>query len=284
MKPTIVVRNVYKNYTSGGATTPVLEGIDLQILPGECVFLVGPSGSGKTTLLSILGCLLTPDRGQVLIAGQELSGLSDLERALLRRDRLGFVFQRFHLIRGLTAAQNVAVPLTLAGVAPQQARDRALDLLGAVGLAEKAQSHVGNLSTGQCQRVALARALAGDPDVILADEPTASLDGVNGQEVMQLLRKLTSESGKTAVVVTHDARIYSFADRILELDGGRIAPTLRGEDAGLPALAGARRGEGETRGGGDAERGRRGEGEQGSKTNKAPHPLISDLRPLTSDL
>lgn len=273
MTPTIVACDVYKNYSSGGATTPVLQGIDLEIMAGECVFLVGPSGSGKTTLLSILGCLLTPDRGRVSIAGRELSGMSDLERALLRRDRIGFVFQRFHLIRGLTAAHNVAVPLTLAGVAHQQARSRALDLLGAVGLSEKAQSHVNKLSTGQCQRVALARALAGDPDLILADEPTASLDGATGQEAMQLLRKLTSESGKTAVVVTHDARIYHFADRILQLEGGRIAPT-----SVAPAL---RDGDFATMRGGEGARRR-----QGDEETQYAFAAINDpgLRPLTSDL
>jgi putative ABC transport system ATP-binding protein len=215
-----------------------LQGIDLDIFPGECVFLVGPSGSGKTTLLSILGCLLTPDGGRVEIVGSDLSGLNDVERAVLRRDRIGFVFQRFQLIRGLNAVQNVCVPLTLRGVAPKVAQRRALELLAAVGLSEKAKAHIANLSTGQCQRVALARALAGDPDLILADEPTASLDGANGQEVMQLLRQLTSQRGKTAVVVTHDARIFHFADRILRLDGGRIVPDAEEPAPNrLPAIA-----------------------------------------------
>ena len=232
MTPTILVRDVHKSYATGGATTPVLSGIDLETFPGECVFLVGPSGSGKTTLLSILGCLLTPDRGHVEIVGQELAHLDDRRRALLRRDRIGFVFQRFHLIRGLSALQNVAVPLTLRGTAPKAAEHRALDLLDAVGLADKAKAHIANLSTGQCQRVALARSLACDPDLILADEPTASLDAHTGQEAMELLRRLTSEQGKTALVVTHDARIFHFADRILQLDGGRIVEEEKAPEIG----------------------------------------------------
>lgn len=224
MKTTIAVRNVHKSYTTGGATTAVLSGIDLETLPGECVFLVGPSGSGKTTLLSILGCLLTPDRGRVEIVGQDLARLTDLERAVLRRDRIGFVFQRFQLIRGLNALQNVCLPLTLRATATKPAERRALELLDAVGLADKAKAQPTNLSTGQCQRVALARSLACDPDLILADEPTASLDAQTGQEAIELLRRLTSERGKTALVVTHDARIFHFADRVLQLDGGRIVP------------------------------------------------------------
>src|SRR5581483_10572650 len=131
-------------------------------------------------------------------------------------------FQRFQLIRGLNVLQNACLPLTLRGVPAKKAALRATELLQAVGLTDKLKSHIGKLSTGQCQRVAMARALAGDPDLILADEPTASLDGQNGQEVMRLLRHLTSEQGKTALVVTHDQRIFSYADRILHLDAGRI--------------------------------------------------------------
>jgi putative ABC transport system ATP-binding protein len=233
---TIRACNVHKSYTSGGATTRVLEGVQLETMPGECVFLVGPSGSGKSTLLSILGCMLTPDRGDVEIVGHDLSMLNDFDRAILRRDRIGFVFQRFQLIRGLDALENACLPLTLRGISSKDAARRARDLLEAVGLADKMKSHVGKLSTGQCQRVALARALAGDPDLILADEPTASLDAQNGQEVMRLLRRLTSERGKTALVVTHDQRIFRYADRIFHLDAGRIAE-LDNEHPALSAVA-----------------------------------------------
>jgi len=220
--PVVHIQGVEKSYRRGNTSTPVLRSVDLRVDAGECVFLAGPSGSGKTTLLSILGCILSPDGGQVRILGQDLSRLSNRSRTLLRRDRIGFVFQKFHLIRGLSAMENVCVPLTLRGEPYRRARERAWSLLNDVGLAEKAQSQPKNLSTGQCQRVALARALAADPDLILADEPTASLDAASGQRAMELLRTLASRDGKTAVVVTHDPRIYSFADRICHMESGRL--------------------------------------------------------------
>ena len=193
--------------------------------PGECVFLAGPSGSGKTTLLSIVGCILTPDRGRVRILDQDVLALDGPGRVTMRRDRIGFVFQRFHLIRGLTALDNVSVPLVLRGTPRRAAHRRAADLLDSVGLADKAAAQPQNLSAGQCQRVALARALAGDPQLILADEPTASLDAANGPEMMKLLRRLTTDEGKTAIVVTHDQRIFPFADRVLWLENGRVVET-----------------------------------------------------------
>jgi len=216
---------VHKAYQSGTTTTPVLCGVDLAVRPGECVFLAGPSGSGKTTLLSILGCILSADRGRVRVADEELAGLDELGRTTLRRQRIGFVFQRFHLIRGLDVVDNVCVPLVLRDVPAPVARRRAMEQLAAVGLSDKAKAHPHNLSAGQCQRVAIARALVGDPAVILADEPTASLDAANGQEAMALLRRLTTDEGKTAVVVTHDPRIFRFADRVFHLEGGRIVRT-----------------------------------------------------------
>lgn len=235
--PAVLARNVHKSYASGDGVARVLDGVDLEIAAGECVFLVGPSGSGKSTLLSILGCMLTPDRGRVAIAGQDLAGLDDAQRAALRRDRIGFVFQRFQLIRGLNAAQNASLPLVLRGDSPRAARSRALELLEAVGLADKVRSPIEKLSAGQCQRVALARALAAEPEVILADEPTAALDAQNGQEAMRLLRRLTAEQGKAALVVTHDQRILPFADRVLRLDAGRItAANERFEAPGSAAL------------------------------------------------
>jgi putative ABC transport system ATP-binding protein len=185
--------------------------------------LAGPSGSGKTTLLSILGCILSVDEGSVELFGQDLGALQPHERTLLRRDRIGFVFQRFHLIRGLSALENVSVPMTLRGVPTRLATPRSRHLLEAVGLGEKIHAHPRNLSAGQCQRVAMARALANDPALVLADEPTASLDAKNGQEIMQLLQRLVTQEGKTAVVVTHDPRIFSFADQIHWLENGRIA-------------------------------------------------------------
>ena len=224
----LTAQGVCKSYSRGG-DAPVLSDVDLSIRRGECVFLAGPSGSGKSTLLSILGCILTPDRGTVRILGENIGQFDDRRRALVRRERIGFVFQRFHLIRGLTALENVCVPMALRGPVDSAGRDRGRYLLERVGLANKLRSYPNKLSAGQSQRVALARAMALDPDLLLADEPTASLDAENGQQVMELLRELTAGAGKAAVVVTHDQRIFHYADRVLQLDNGRIRSNSPGE-------------------------------------------------------
>jgi putative ABC transport system ATP-binding protein len=222
VQPAILMADVCRSYGSGSARAPVLSGVNLQVRRGECAFLIGPSGSGKSTLLSIIGCILAPDSGTAEVLGVDVGRLDATSRGLLRRDRIGFVFQKFNLIRGLTALENVCVPLTLGGINEHEARKRARHLLREVGLIDKENAHPRKLSSGQCQRVALARALAVDPDLILADEPTASLDAANGDTIMRLLRKLTTEQNKTAVVVTHDQRIFHFADQIFELSGGRL--------------------------------------------------------------
>jgi putative ABC transport system ATP-binding protein len=224
----IYVSGVHKAYRTGAVTAPVLNGVDLAVPRGRCVYLAGPSGSGKTTLLSILGCILSADRGKVRILGRDVAGLAPGEMAALRRNRVGFVFQRFHLLKGLNVLENACVPLIVAGVPRRAAARRAMPLLAAVGLADKASAQPKNLSAGQCQRVALARALACNPDLILADEPTAALDAANGQQVMALIRRLTTEQGRTAVVVTHDPRIFPFADRVYWLEGGRIVEAADG--------------------------------------------------------
>jgi putative ABC transport system ATP-binding protein len=232
----IDIRRVRKHFSRGSCVIQVLENIDFQVRRGEFVFLVGPSGSGKSTLLSIIGAMLTPDAGQVRLLGCDLLSLNQRARTELRRDRIGFVFQRFHLIRGLTALDNVCVPLTLCNWSRRRAESRAQSLLHSVGLADHASAMPQTLSAGQCQRVAIARALAADPDLILADEPTASLDAVNGQSIMELLRDLTEEMGKTAVVVTHDQRILHFADRVCLIDNGRLLqkPRRREPIAAMP--------------------------------------------------
>lgn len=230
--PVVEVRDLYKAYRRGSTVAPVLSGVNLAVPRGQCVYLAGPSGSGKTTLLSIIACILSPDRGTVRVLGQDLAALDPLQRTLLRRDRIGFVFQKFHLIRGLTALHNVCVPLTLRGISRREARRKAAELLHIVGLGDRLHHYPHNLSAGQCQRVAFARALVGDPDLILADEPTASLDAASGQEVMDLLRRLVVQRGKTAIVVTHDQRIFSFADRVFWLDNGQLADGPRYASAG----------------------------------------------------
>jgi putative ABC transport system ATP-binding protein len=214
--------SVRKSYRSGATTTEVLRGIDLSVSRGECLFLTGPSGSGKTTLLSILGCVMTADKGALYILGNDVSQFSTREQARFRLEKIGFVFQRYHLFAALTALENVLVPLNLLGAPRNRSRRRALELLSMVGLADRAGFKATQLSMGQKQRVALARALAGDPEVVLADEPTASLDAEAGQTAMTLLKQSCAELQKTVIVVTHDSRIFSMADRTLTLADGQI--------------------------------------------------------------
>jgi putative ABC transport system ATP-binding protein len=233
----VLLRGVSKSYTRGAAATWVVDEVDLSVARGECVFLVGPSGSGKTTLLSIIGCVLSPDHGVVRIVGEDVRSLSKNAAAELRRKKIGFVFQRFHLIRGLTAAENVAVPLTLSGWRKADAARRAAELLKLVDLGGKADVQPHRLSVGQCQRVAFARALAADPDLILADEPTASLDAKSGQRALELLRRLTVDSGKSVIVVTHDHRILPFADRILHMENGKVEERASGGYGALPLVS-----------------------------------------------
>jgi putative ABC transport system ATP-binding protein len=218
----VELRGVSKSYNRGSSATRVVDGVDLEVRGGECVFLLGPSGSGKTTLLSIVGCVLRADDGLVRIFGQDVGRLKNEAAADLRRERIGFVFQRFHLIRGLTAAENVAVPLMLSGWKAAAAAQRAKELLEFVDITDRANEQPHRLSVGQCQRVAFARALATNPDLILADEPTASLDAKTGLRAIELLRSLTVDFGKAVIVVTHDSRILPFADRVLHMENGKL--------------------------------------------------------------
>ncbi|MBL8851951.1 MAG: ABC transporter ATP-binding protein [Planctomycetaceae bacterium] len=220
----IHARGLAKAYRTGQAESPVLRGVDLQVPAGECVFLVGPSGSGKSTLLSILGCVLTADSGELRLFGEDVTNLTPGEQAHYRLRQIGFVFQRFHLFDRLSAWENVRVVDELLGRSKPESRRRALELLDLVGLADRADHRVTQLSMGQRQRVALARALAADPPLVLADEPTASLDAESGQNAMRILKRLCRDLGKTVLVVTHDNRIFSQADRILTMADGRIRP------------------------------------------------------------
>jgi putative ABC transport system ATP-binding protein len=186
------------------------------------MLLMGPSGSGKTTLLSIIGCILRPTSGVVRILGREVSHLSERELPRVRREHVGFVFQGFNLFQALTASQNVELALHLKGISRWEARRRAAELLDHVGLAAKRSTYPADLSGGQKQRVAIARALAGEPSVILADEPTAALDWKSGLALMRLLRDLAHQRERAVVLVTHDSRIVAFADRIVRIEDGRI--------------------------------------------------------------
>ena len=218
----VQTRELVKSYRTGRTDTPVLRGVDLQVPAGECLFLVGPSGSGKSTLLSILGCVLSADAGELRLFGEDVTQLSPREQAHYRLHKVGFVFQRFHLFDRMTAWENIRVVHELLGRSTSWSRHHALELLDHVGLADRADDRITELSMGQRQRVALARALAADPQLILADEPTASLDADSGQSAMHVLKRLCRELGKTAIVVTHDNRIFPQADRILTMVDGRI--------------------------------------------------------------
>jgi putative ABC transport system ATP-binding protein len=220
--PAVVAEHVYKGFGSGARRAPILRGVSLEVCQGQTVFLVGPSGSGKTTLLSILGCLLSPDSGSIRVLGQDVSSMSAQELTAFRRRQLGFVFQGFHLFPTLSALDNLRLTLTMQGATLSAATHRATELLDQVCLGQRASLRPAQLSTGECQRVAIARALSSDPVLLFADEPTASLDAENGQVVMRLLTDLVHRRGRTLVVVTHDERIYSFANRILRLEDGSL--------------------------------------------------------------
>lgn len=218
----VQVKSVGKKYRQGHGDTWVIRDVDFDVRRGEFAFLVGPSGSGKSTLLSILGCLLTPEEGEVLFNGKSILQLTPAAQTTLRRVHIGFVFQKFQLIRGLSAIENVAVPLTLQRVGASDAIKRAGEMLKRVGLWEYRNSQPNRMSPGQCQRIAIARAVVASPQLVLADEPTASLDSQSGREAMEILKRLVNETGAAAVIVTHDSRIYEFADKICEMKNGRI--------------------------------------------------------------
>ncbi|HXF84388.1 MAG TPA: ABC transporter ATP-binding protein [Anaerolineales bacterium] len=214
--------NVTRIYKVGEVETRALNGVTMSIESGEFTSLVGPSGSGKTTLLQILGCLDQPTSGSVLINGQEVTHLNRNQRAELRKGTIGFVFQFFALIPTLTAYENVEMPLLLNGKPAAERRQRVMELLDAVGMADRANNRPDQLSGGQQQRVAVARALVTNPKLVLADEPTANLDTENGEQVMEIMKKLNRETGVTFVFATHDPRVIKFANRVITLKDGVI--------------------------------------------------------------
>jgi ABC-type lipoprotein export system ATPase subunit len=233
-------RALGKEYGKGDALVRAVDQVDLEVERGEAVAIVGPSGCGKSTLLHLLGGLERPTHGELRLAGQRLDQMGETALAKLRRHSIGFVFQSFHLVDELTALENVELPALLAGASPRAARRRAAELLGQIGLADRARHLPSALSGGQCQRVAIARALVGEPLVVLADEPTGNLDSAATVEVLRLFDGLRS-AGQTLVIVTHDSRIAATADRLISMrDGALVDETrLTGGSAGsLGALAG----------------------------------------------
>jgi putative ABC transport system ATP-binding protein len=219
----ISVQGVTKVYAEGVTGTPALNGVDLEVRRGELTLMMGPSGSGKTTLLSIMGCILRPSAGVVTVAGQDVTNLDENKMPAVRLKHIGFVFQGFNLFPTLTAGENVELSLELKGVKKTHATQEARRLLELVGLGEKYDEMPRNLSGGQKQRVAVARAVAGSPDVILADEPTAALDLHSGRSVMEVLKDLARGQQRAVVVVTHDNRILEYGDRIVRMEDGLIA-------------------------------------------------------------
>jgi len=220
--PVIEGQSLRKTYHTGEVDVEVLRGVDLEVGRGEFVAIMGPSGSGKSTLLHLLGGIDVPTSGRVLLDGEDLSTLGDDGRTLLRRRRLGFIFQTFNLLPTLTAEENVALPLELDGIPSPEARERAQAVLEQVGMSHRRQHVPGKLSGGEQQRVAVARALAIEPLVLLADEPTGNLDSANGRQVTALLRGLVDELGQTIVMVTHDAAVAAAADRLVQLRDGLV--------------------------------------------------------------
>ena len=227
MKTVMQARSVTKTYAQGEAAMRALDEVTLDLHAGELALLVGPSGSGKTTLLSILGCILRPTSGSLRVLGDEVTRLAERDLPAIRRERIGFIFQAFNLFPTLTALQNVALALDLQGVSGRAARDKAAMLLDQVGLTAKLAAYPADLSGGQKQRVAIARALAGDPPIILADEPTAALDSQSGRTVMDLLQRLARERGRAVAIVTHDNRMQGYGDRVVRMEDGRIVSDER---------------------------------------------------------
>jgi putative ABC transport system ATP-binding protein len=218
---TLELRNVSKAYGRGAAQVHALREVSLAVVPGMMVAVMGPSGSGKSTLLTIAGSLEDPDSGEVLVQGAPLGRMPRNDRARLRRRTIGYVFQDFNLLPGLTAAENVALPLELDGVPARKARATALAALAELDLAQRAARFPDELSGGERQRVAIARAVVGDRRLLLADEPSGALDSVNGEAVMRLIHA-ACKRGVAAVVVTHDAQLASWADRVVFLRDGRV--------------------------------------------------------------
>ncbi|MEJ7616195.1 MAG: ABC transporter ATP-binding protein [Pyrinomonadaceae bacterium] len=222
----IAVRGLSKTYGQGETATKALQSVDLDVYPGEVLLMMGPSGSGKTTLLSMMGCILRATEGSVRIGerGEEIVGLRERDLPRVRLRYFGFVFQGFNLFPALSAGENVEIALDLKGTRGAEAKRRAAAALDSVGLSHKYDAPPADLSGGQ-QRVAIARAIVGDPEIILADELTAALDSMSGQAVMEMMINLARQRNRAVVIVTHDDRVFKYADRIVHIEDGRIIET-----------------------------------------------------------
>ena len=231
MANVIECRGVYKNYMSGKMEVPVLRNVNFLMAEGEYTAIMGPSGSGKSTLMNIIGCLDVPTEGKVLIAGQDIAGLSDNEMSDLRLYKIGFVFQTFQLLSRQSALSNVELPLSYAHVPRKKRREMAMEALKKVGLEDRVNFMPSQLSGGQKQRVAIARAIVNNPRILLADEPTGALDSASGKQVMEIFRQLNRE-GVSILMITHDREIASHADRIVEIRDGVLSEDFGAENRG----------------------------------------------------
>ena len=227
MTAVIELKDVWKIYTMGDVKVNALRGINLKVEKGEFLAIMGPSGSGKSTAVNMVGCLDVPSKGQVFLEGKDISKLSESDLAQIRGKKIGFIFQKFNLINTLTALENIMLPMAFQDVSYEKRYERAVKLLTLVEL-EKRMHHTPNeLSGGQQQRVAIARSLANDPEVILADEPTGNLDSKTGHIIMEFLKKMKKQEGKTIIMVTHDENLAKNADRIEYLRDGQIIKSLK---------------------------------------------------------
>ena len=229
------VRGVTKEFGSGGSLTQALRGVDLDVPYGEMLMLVGPSGCGKTTLVSIVAGTLEPTDGEVQVLGHDLVAMSNGRKVRFRRENVGFIFQAYNLLPALTAVENAAVPLLIAGWRRCHAVEAAAEVLERLGLGDRLASLPSELSGGQQQRVAIARALVHEPRLLVCDEPTSALDAANGRITMELIQQVAVQPDRAVIVVTHDSRVYSFADRIAAMEDGRIETVESGPHEPTPA-------------------------------------------------
>jgi putative ABC transport system ATP-binding protein len=235
-EPAIIVRSVVKDFGTGETRVRALDHVDLEVLPGELTYLVGESGSGKTTLISIIAGILYPSEGSVRVFGTEIYELRETPLVRFRLANIGFIFQQYNLIPTLTAAENASVPLVAAGVDRATAVARAAETLERLNIGELRDRLPRQLSGGQQQRVAIARALVHDPRLVVCDEPTAALDASSGRRVMDLLREVAIQADRAVIIVTHDNRVFDLADRIVEIEDGRIVSDRRPDRAPQPAF------------------------------------------------
>jgi putative ABC transport system ATP-binding protein len=225
------VRGVRKSFGSGNAVTQALRGVDLDVPYGEMLMLVGPSGCGKTTLVSIVAGTLEPTDGEVTVLGNDLASMPKHRIVRFRRENVGFIFQAYNLLPALSAVENAAVPLLISGWRRKHAVEVAADFLERLGLGDRLTNLPNELSGGQQQRVAIARALVHEPRLLVCDEPTSALDAANGQVTMELIQEVAVQSNRAVIVVTHDSRVYSFADRIASMEDGHIEDVRKGDAA-----------------------------------------------------